>query len=79
MRLAIDKQTEFAREMIARLDAELGAALVTGLLHADQSTEAGIDEQRGRVAELKRKLATINSAEARLRWLPRRGMKAQRV
>jgi pyruvate-ferredoxin/flavodoxin oxidoreductase len=64
MRLAIDKQTELAREMVARLATDLNDALVTGLLQADQSTETGIDEQRQRVAELKRRLATISSSDA---------------
>jgi len=64
MRLAVDKQTEFAREMVARLSADLGDALATGILQADQSTEAGIDEQRRRVAELKRKLVTMGSSDA---------------
>jgi pyruvate-ferredoxin/flavodoxin oxidoreductase len=64
IRLAIDKQTEFARELVVRLSADLGDTLSTGLLQADQSKETGIDEQRRRVAELKRRLATIGSYEA---------------
>jgi pyruvate-ferredoxin/flavodoxin oxidoreductase len=64
MRLALDKQAEFARELLARLSAELGDALAAGILLADQSTEAGIDEQRRRVAELKRQLAAMRSADA---------------
>jgi pyruvate-ferredoxin/flavodoxin oxidoreductase len=64
MRLAVDKQTEYARELVARLGAaldELGPAL----LAADQSTDAGIEAQRERVKTLKAALARIDTAEAR--------------
>ena len=64
IKLAVDKQAEFARELVARLGAELGDALVAGLLQADQSKETGVEEQRRRVAELKRRLGTMGSAEA---------------
>ena len=60
MRLAVDKQNQYARELVARLGDDLAA----GLLQADQSTEAGIEAQRERVAALKVKLAGIDSAEA---------------
>jgi len=64
MRLAVDKQMEYASELVKRVSADLGDVLATGLLQADQSTEAGIYEQRRRVADLKRRLATVDSAEA---------------
>ncbi|MEK7310894.1 MAG: pyruvate:ferredoxin (flavodoxin) oxidoreductase, partial [Chloroflexota bacterium] len=47
-RLTIDKQTEFARELVSRLTDVIGNELAKGLLEADQSTEAAIEEQRGR-------------------------------
>jgi pyruvate-ferredoxin/flavodoxin oxidoreductase len=53
-RLTIDKQNEFARELLAKLNKEIGKALVDELIHADQSNEAGIFEQRERVAKLKK-------------------------
>ena len=53
IRLAIDKQAEYARELVTRLGVVLGE-LGPALLHADQSTEAGIAAQRERVARLKR-------------------------
>ncbi len=56
MRLTIDKQTEFAREMLPAFAAEVGQDLVDGLLNADQSNETGIREQRERVAVLKQRL-----------------------
>ena len=50
MRLALDKQAEYARELLTRLSATVGDDLVQGLLDADQATEAGIQEQRQRVS-----------------------------
>ncbi len=64
-RLTIDKQNEFARELIHAHRAVLGDVLVDELLNADQSTEKGIAEQRARVAVLKQKLAEINEPWAR--------------
>jgi len=57
MRLTLDKQTEYARELLERLSPMVGADLAEALLTADQSDEAGIEAQRRRVAELKTKLA----------------------
>jgi pyruvate-ferredoxin/flavodoxin oxidoreductase len=65
MRLAVDKQAEYARELVAHLSGQLGDRLTIGLIEADQSKEAGIEEQRLHVAELKKKLAAMDSAEAR--------------
>jgi pyruvate-ferredoxin/flavodoxin oxidoreductase len=56
MRLTIDKQLEYARELVTQLAAALGDDLVKGLLEADQKDEAGIRAQRERVAQLKKKL-----------------------
>jgi pyruvate-ferredoxin/flavodoxin oxidoreductase len=53
MRLAVDKQTAYARELIDRLRGDVGEDLAGALLNADQSTEKGIEEQRERVAHLK--------------------------
>jgi pyruvate-ferredoxin/flavodoxin oxidoreductase len=57
MRLTIDKQVEFARELVKRLSDTIGSDLAEDLLTADQSDEAGIGAQRERVAELKARLA----------------------
>ncbi len=65
MRLAIDKQTEYARELLVKMAGMLPEELVKGLLGADQSTEAAIAAQRVRVVELKKKLATMKTAEAK--------------
>jgi pyruvate-ferredoxin/flavodoxin oxidoreductase len=64
MRLCLDKQTAYARELIGRLGPALGA-LGPAVLEADQSTEAGIEAQRARVAELKAALAPMPAHEAR--------------
>jgi pyruvate-ferredoxin/flavodoxin oxidoreductase len=65
MRLAIDKQNEYARELVVRFAGVLGETLVKSLLDADQSNEAGIQAQRERVVELKKKLVTMSTAEAK--------------
>jgi pyruvate-ferredoxin/flavodoxin oxidoreductase len=57
MRLTIDKQNEFAREMLPSFAEILGEQLVTDLLNADQSTDSGIIAQRERVALLKQRLS----------------------
>ena len=59
LRLSVDKQTEFARELVQTLACDIGQNLVDALLTADQSNEAGIQAQRARVVELKNLLAGI--------------------
>jgi pyruvate-ferredoxin/flavodoxin oxidoreductase len=56
IRLAVDKQAEYARELVARLRDAVGADLADALLGADQSSEEGVVGQRRRVSELKKKL-----------------------
>ncbi len=65
MRLAADKQNEYTRELVWRLESAIGENLAKALLEADQKTEAGIFAQRERVVELKKKLAAVNTPEAR--------------
>jgi pyruvate-ferredoxin/flavodoxin oxidoreductase len=57
MRLTLDKRLEYASELLKQLASAVGTQLVDDLLKADQSTEAGILQQRGRVQLLKEKLA----------------------
>ncbi|MFZ1291649.1 MAG: pyruvate:ferredoxin (flavodoxin) oxidoreductase [Melioribacteraceae bacterium] len=64
MRLSIDKQKEFAEELLKGLENEVGSELMNSILNAVQNTEADIYEQRLRVAELKEKLNKLNSDEA---------------
>ena len=56
-RLTLDKQIEYARELIGELAGAIGAELADGLLAADQGSEAGIAEQRARVERLRQALA----------------------
>jgi pyruvate-ferredoxin/flavodoxin oxidoreductase len=65
MRLAVDKQNEYARELVVRMGAVIGEELAEAILHADQSTEPGIFAQRERVRLLKEKLAGAKTAQAR--------------
>jgi len=65
IRLALDKQGEYARELLTRLAATVGDELIRDLLNARQSTEAGIREQRERVRILKARLEGVDTAEAR--------------
>src|SRR6516225_1509331 len=64
-RLALDAHVAAARTLLERLAPQVGDTLSRDLLGADQSSEAGIVAQRERVAALKRKLASLPSAEVR--------------
>ena len=64
-RLSIDKQTEFARELVMRLGGTLGEELAAALLASSQKDEAEIYEQRERVKILKEKLKGLSSPEAK--------------
>jgi len=64
-RISIDKQKEFACELVKKLAPRIGDELAQALVTADQKDEAGIYEQRERVAALKEKLQKIDSSEAR--------------
>ena len=65
MRLAVDKQQSYAKELLARLSDVIGAELRDALIAADQSTDAGVAAQRERVAALKEKLADVDSLTAK--------------
>ncbi|MBN2327839.1 MAG: pyruvate:ferredoxin (flavodoxin) oxidoreductase [Candidatus Omnitrophica bacterium] len=64
-RLTFDKFKVMAHELLDKLAGQIGDNLVAGLKNADQSTEAGIQEQRNRVVELKKKLEGMDSSEAK--------------
>ncbi len=53
MRLTIDKQTEYAMELVERLKDVIGEDLVTSIVYASQNTEEEIQAQRVRVQQLK--------------------------
>jgi pyruvate-ferredoxin/flavodoxin oxidoreductase len=65
IRLATDRLQARARQLVERLAPELGPDLVRGLLAGDQRGEAAAAAQRERVAELRRRLTGLDSAEAR--------------
>ncbi len=52
IRLALDQRTATARRLVGELGSVIGDDLATGLLHADQSDDAGRGAQRERVAAL---------------------------
>jgi pyruvate-ferredoxin/flavodoxin oxidoreductase len=64
MRFAVDSLSTQARSLLTGLTSQVGDALVTALLDADQSTEAGIAAQRERVAALRAKLTAHGGPEA---------------
>jgi pyruvate-ferredoxin/flavodoxin oxidoreductase len=64
-RLSIDKQKEYAYELVKKLAPIIGDTLVSAILTAEQKNEADIFDQRERVAALKKTLQRIDSIEAR--------------
>ncbi|MCP9910100.1 4Fe-4S dicluster domain-containing protein, partial [Cyanobium sp. BA20m-p-22] len=70
MRVARDQQRQMALDLLERLVGQLEPAefpplLAAAIRNADQGDEAGIVEQRQRVAELKARLAGMEQPEAR--------------
>ncbi|MBM2815431.1 MAG: pyruvate-ferredoxin/flavodoxin oxidoreductase [Ignavibacteria bacterium] len=64
-RLAIDKQYEIAIDLLNRNSHQIGEGLVSGLLSANQMSDAGVLEQRNRVVELKKVLSSMDTFEAK--------------
>jgi pyruvate-ferredoxin/flavodoxin oxidoreductase len=64
-RLTLDKQVEYASDILPTFAGELGQELVDGLLKADQTTDLGIQQQRERVEALKQKLARSKNLQAK--------------
>jgi pyruvate-ferredoxin/flavodoxin oxidoreductase len=56
MRLALDHQNAYARDLVDRLREAIGESLAKSLLSGDQSTDSAINTQRELVASLKTKL-----------------------
>jgi pyruvate-ferredoxin/flavodoxin oxidoreductase len=69
MRLTLDKQQEYASELLTQCVGIVGEELVQELQGADQSHEEGIKAQRGRVALLKRRLQEAGGADGRIQSL----------
>jgi pyruvate-ferredoxin/flavodoxin oxidoreductase len=64
MRLAIDKQKEYASELLKKMASTVGEGLAQAILTAEQKDEADIFEQRERVDALKEKLRARDTNEA---------------
>jgi pyruvate-ferredoxin/flavodoxin oxidoreductase len=64
-RLTLDKQNEYARDILPDFAGEVGQTLVDGLLNADQTNDLGIKQQRDRVETLKKKLAKSKNPQAK--------------
>ncbi len=56
MRLTVDKQREYAIELLAQFKDVIGQDLIDEIINADQTTEEGINEQRTRIDTLREKM-----------------------
>ncbi len=65
LRLAVDQKHDYAALLLRELGGQIGDHLVDSLLNASQADEVELREQRQRVAELRAKLAGIDSRSAR--------------
>ncbi len=65
MRLAIDHQSAYARQLVGKLRGVVGDTLCDGLLNGDQISAAAITAQRELVVQLKAKLAGCAESGAR--------------
>ena len=63
-RTALDKQTQYARELAGKLAGQIGPELAEQLLQAKQDTDAEIRQQRERVRQLRQRLAALPGADA---------------
>jgi pyruvate-ferredoxin/flavodoxin oxidoreductase len=66
MRLTLDKQNEYMRELLPQVAGIVGEDLVSALMTADQTNDAGIKAQRERVALLKQRLQRLPDPQARV-------------
>ncbi|MCU0525718.1 MAG: pyruvate:ferredoxin (flavodoxin) oxidoreductase [Elainella sp. Prado103] len=64
-RISVDKQAQFAAELLQQLSSEFGDNFVAEILAAEQRSEADIWEQRQRVETLKQSLQTLQSPIAK--------------
>jgi len=65
LRVSLDKQREFAEELVEELSWQVGEKLACSILSNEQKDEADIFDQRQAVAQLKARLEAINSEGAR--------------
>jgi pyruvate-ferredoxin/flavodoxin oxidoreductase len=79
MRLTSDQLMGYAQQLVRELAGEIGSDFAEALLSADQREEAGLHEQRQRVATLMEKLAVSTHLRAKelasvAEWLIRRSV-----
>jgi len=79
MRLAADHLMDYAKQLVKEMASEIGGDLAEALIDSSQREEAGIVEQRQRVALLLEKLATSAHPRAKelapvAEWLIRRSV-----
>ncbi len=65
MRASLDQSRAFASVLLSGQAGVLGDDLVTSILEADQTTEAGINAQRERVIALRSALKGVSTSDAR--------------
>jgi pyruvate-ferredoxin/flavodoxin oxidoreductase len=65
MRLTLDKQREYAEELLVKVEGEIGKKETKAILEADQSNELAIQKQRERISGLKEKLSKFKSQDAK--------------
>jgi pyruvate-ferredoxin/flavodoxin oxidoreductase len=65
MRLALDHQKTYARNLVQQLRSRIGESLADSLLNTDQSTNDGINTQRELVLALKAKITPAGGDETR--------------
>lgn len=65
MRLALDHQKAYAKNLVHDLRDLIGGSLANGLLNTDQSNSEGINIQRELVAALKAKISSIDKSGTR--------------
>ncbi len=66
-RLSLDKQAEFAAELLQKLGSEIDENLVSSILKAEQKSEADIWEQRERIELLQQRLDEIVTLDPNLK------------
>ncbi len=65
MRLSLDKQNEYARELVERLRGTLGDDLATALIDSPETDDALRTQQRARINELRARLEGVDDPMAR--------------
>ena len=65
LQLSLEKKAELARHLLKQMAPRLGEARIDAILKADQTTEVQIEEQRHRIADLKRQLKEAQTVQER--------------